>query len=89
MDSLRKAEQSAKKLFGADIQFLLARAPAFGSDDCCILVMGKNHLAAAQGFARVVKGGVKITEERSSGFMSIKPYTYSSVTFAAQTGATA
>lgn len=84
MDALRKAEQSAKKLFGDDISFTLARSPAWGNEDCCILIYGRNHAAVACGFTQAIKGDVSITQEEGGGFRGSPTYTYSCVTFAAQ-----
>ena len=67
---------SAKKVHGQDISILVARAIAFGNDDNLILVMGKNHKAAATDVARMVKGA-KVSEETSTDgkvYSSVKFY---------------
>lgn len=54
---------SAKKVHGADICIMVARAVAFGHADNLVIVSGANHRAAAADFARVVPGA-KVTEEQ-------------------------
>lgn len=71
---------SARKVHGADISIMVARAVAFGHDDNLILVQGKNHGEVAIDLVRVVGKGARITEEESSEFMG-KKYKYSCVNF--------
>jgi hypothetical protein len=79
-ETLKSATESARKLFGNDIHIMVARSPAYGDSDCCIIVNGKNHAAAACGFMQVAKGAT-IKTERATSFRGSNPYTYSVVTF--------
>jgi L-asparaginase II len=81
-DAVSAAVTSARKVFGPDIEMMVARCPAWGNDDCCILVYGAQHALAAHGFARVVKGA-QIEQQSSPPFMGTPGRTYSAVTFSA------
>ena len=76
---------SAKKVHGADIFIMVARAISFGHDDNLIIVQGRKHERAAadlvKAFAAVGKKP-KVTTEKSSGFMGIPPSEYTTVQFA-------
>ena len=51
MSSVKVAEQAARKLFGEDVSFTVARSPAWGNEDCCVLIYGRSHAAVALTFA--------------------------------------
>ena len=72
---------SARKVHGADISITVARAKAFGNDDNLIVVMGRNHKAAAGDVARSVGKGAKVTERQGTAFLGSPAYTYSEVAF--------
>ncbi len=46
---------AAKAAFGSDIIAMLARCPAFGHKDCCLIISGKNHAKAAKAFLTKVR----------------------------------
>lgn len=79
MQSVQQTRDAARKVFGDDIEFTLARAPAWGNDDCCILVYGKQHAAAARAFGCLA--GATVTADRGGGFMGRPIFSYSIVTF--------
>lgn len=79
MDKQIKAiNESARKLFGADTSILVARAPAFGNRDACVIVMGKRHADAARHFALAVRGA-RIQTVAGVDFLSNKPTAHSTV----------
>lgn len=83
---LRALNQSARKVHGADITVMVARAVAWGHDDNLILVSGRNHARAAADIARaVVSQGSKpvITEERTADFLGSVDRITSKIQFAA------
>ena len=80
--TLSTAVASARKLYGDDIEMLVARCPAWGNDDCCVLVYGKRHAEAAGAFALVVKGA-RIEQQSTAAWRSIPAHTYSAVSFPA------
>jgi hypothetical protein len=84
-DSIKKVNESAKKLFGSDISISVARCPAWGDQDTCILVSGKRHIEAASDFARL--RGAMLSTAKSDGFMGMPSYTYSKVTIPAEVSA--
>ena len=55
---------AARKLFGADVNILVARAPAFGNDDVCFVVQGRRQTEVAHHLLRFMRGG-KISENAS------------------------
>lgn len=61
-NEIKAINESAKKIHGADISLMVARAIHFGHDDNLVIVSGKNHKAAAKDFAKVVPGAI-LTEE--------------------------
>ncbi len=61
-NEIKALNESAKKVHGADINLLVARAVCFGNDDNLVIVSGKNHKAAAKDFAKVTPGAI-LTEE--------------------------
>lgn len=74
--AIQAAQAAARKVFGADIRISVARSPAFGNDDVCVIVAGAEHAAAARSFARVVPSA-KISEQISCAWMDRPAYTYS------------
>lgn len=85
-EAIKDATDRARKLYGADIRILVARSPAFGHDDTCILVQGRRHAEVAAGFARVMRGA-RIKTETTTTALGSQPRTYSSVVAKAQGGA--
>jgi hypothetical protein len=79
MESVGDLEESARKNFGGDIRIMLARCPAWGHEDICILISGSKHRAAAAPFRRL---GAQISEREGAGFGGLPPYTYSAVEIA-------
>lgn len=75
---LADAIAAGRKVFGPDFNLAIARCPAWGNDDTCILVYGKHHVAAAQGFMALPDATVKV--EQGGGFMGSPTYTYSAAT---------
>lgn len=61
-NEIKAINESAKKIHGADICIMVARAIHFGHDDNLVIISGKNHKAAALDFVRVTPGAV-VTEE--------------------------
>ena len=61
-NSIKAINQKAKAVHGADLCIMVARCIAFGHTDNLVIVMGKNHRAAAADFVRVTPGA-KVTEE--------------------------
>lgn len=59
--SIQQTTASAQTLFGGDICIMVARAPAYGDDDTCILITGKRHAEAAKAFM-AIKGAKRTTE---------------------------
>lgn len=53
--------KSARKVFGSDVNVLVARAPAFGNDDVCFVVQGRRQAEVARDLLRFVRSG-KISE---------------------------
>ena len=82
MTNIRATETSARNVHGADINILLARAPALGHTDCCVIIQGEKHAAVAFDIARFAKGA-KITLQTSPAFMGLPASTHSVVEFPA------
>lgn len=83
---LRALNKSARKVHGADVTVMVARAVAWGHDDNLILVSGRNHTRAAADIARAVASqGSKpvVTEERTTCFLGGPDHISSKITFAA------
>lgn len=80
MDSiLTEAIKSARKIFGSDITIMIARSPAYGHEDCCIIVNGTQHRRAARSMASVIDSALhQVVESRR---FSGESYSYSTVTF--------
>jgi len=76
--ALRSATEQARKLYGADINVLVARAPAFGNDDTCILVSGDRHAEAAAGLARVLRDA-RVEEQTQKSYFGCTSTAYSRV----------
>lgn len=79
-DSIQSVTKLARKIHGADISIIVARSIAFGHTDNLILVMGKNHIAAAADLVRVI-GGAQCKEVASTTFAGEPPATHSEVAF--------
>lgn len=77
-ESIKSINGQARKVFGADTSILVARAPAFGNDDTCIIVSGKRHAEAAMGFATIK--GAKLKTEIGHCFIDDTEYTFTTVT---------
>ena len=77
--------ETLKPRFGADVSITLARAPAWGNDDACLLINGTRHeettLAVIVGLAAVGATKFKTEVLGSYGFRGIPPYTYSLLSF--------
>jgi len=54
-ETLVSFNTTARKAFGNDTNIVIARCPAYGSADTCLLVYGANHNQAAIAFASKVK----------------------------------
>lgn len=67
-DSIQSVNKLARKVHGADISILVARAVTFGHTDNLILVMGANHEAAARDLVRLI-GGAQSKVVQSVSFM--------------------
>ncbi len=80
LQSVQEAQVAAQKVFGANTKFMVARAPAWGHDDCCVLVYGDRHADAAKAFLYATAAEIKT--EIGGGFRGSPFYTYSVVTFA-------
>jgi hypothetical protein len=84
---LRAAIESGRKVFGADHDLMIARCPAWGSDDVCLIVRGKQHAAAARAVASKCGPSAKVTEQTSCAWtppgstVERPAYTYSVVEF--------
>lgn len=74
------ASASARKVFGPDLKMMVARCPAWGGADTCIIINGALHAKAAQGFAQVIPGA-KLTPHTSGGFLGLPASTYTVVEF--------
>lgn len=61
-NEIKAINDSAKKVHGADISIMVARAIHFGHDDNLVIISGKNHKAAAKDFAKVIANAV-LTQE--------------------------
>jgi hypothetical protein len=48
--------RASKAQFGNDIKVFVARSPAFGDKDCCVIFHGQNQVAAAKAFNLKAKG---------------------------------
>lgn len=72
-------ESVARKLFGSDIEILLARHPSYGDDEVEMLVYGVLHPLAAAVIARS-NPRAKVEKLHGSKFSTGKAYTYTSVT---------
>lgn len=79
--NVKPVQESARKLFGADIEIMIARCRAWGHEDSCIIVRGKRHSDAAAGFAKVVRGA-KLTVDASPAFMGAPASTFSVIEWA-------
>lgn len=79
-DSIQSVNKLARKVHGADISILVARAVTFGHTDNLILVMGVNHEAAARDLVRLI-GGAKSTVVQSVSFMDEPVRFHSEVSF--------
>lgn len=66
-ESISEFNRSARKVFGSDVNVLVARAPSFGNDDVCFVVQGRRQAEVARDLLRFVRGG-KISES-STEFM--------------------
>ena len=64
-DTIKSLNESARKVHGSDIYFLVARAKAWGHVDNLVIVQGKNHSLAAADVARVLPGAKIMLEETS------------------------
>lgn len=84
MSSIRALEASASKVLGCKIEMMIARCPAWGSDDCCVIVKGERHAAAAASMVLVAGPGAKVELVEQCGFRGAPDYTYSVVTFPAK-----
>jgi len=42
--------KAARAVFGRDLIVMLARCPAFGHSDCCVIFSGAKHQEAAKAF---------------------------------------
>jgi hypothetical protein len=61
--------ESARKVFGSDVNVLVARAPAFGNEDVCFVVQGLRQAEVARDLLRFVRGG-KISQSTTK-FMGV------------------
>lgn len=78
---VKPVQKSARKLFGADIEIMVARCKAWGHDDSCIIVRGKRHLEAAAGLAKAVRGA-RLSIDTSPAFMGAPASTFSLIEWA-------
>lgn len=78
---LKPVQESARKLFGADIEIMLASCKAWDNDDNCIVVRGERHAEAATGFVRVVRGA-KLSSHKTAAFMDSPAESFSTVEWA-------
>ncbi len=75
-DAVYSAEKQAKSMFGNDISITMARCPAYGNEDVCILISGTKHAEAARPFLASMRGA-KLSESSSVSFKTGMSYTYS------------
>lgn len=84
-NEIKAINDSAKKIHGADICIMVARAIHFGHEDNLVIISGKNHKAAAKDFVKVTPGAViteKFHPEMDWGDGDVSPaYTTSLITF--------
>jgi hypothetical protein len=80
IQKLRGVVESGRKVFGHDLDMVVARTPMWGHDDCCILVYGKNHKPAAESFGLLISGA-KITQDTTPAWNGLPERTYSVVEF--------
>lgn len=83
--NIQALTQSARKVHGADISILIARATAWGNTDNLLLVSGRNHRGAAADIARAaVRIGAKprITEANTTNHIGGGVRVHSEVQFA-------
>ena len=78
---MKPVQESARKLFGADILIMIARCKAWEHEDNCIIVRGQRHSDAAAGFAKSARG-MKLTTETSPAFMGTPASTFSVIEWA-------
>ena len=69
----------ARRLHGADISVMVARAPALGNADCLLIVNGERHADAAWDLARVIGQGSRVQLEHTTAFMGLSSRSYSTV----------
>lgn len=85
MIDTRQLAETLKPRFGADVAITLARAPAWGNEDACLLVHGARHeetaLAVIVGLAAVGATKFKTEVQTGGGFRGMPTYTYSVVSF--------
>lgn len=56
-NTIAAMNNSAKKVFGSDINMIVARAPAFGNDDVCLIIQGRRQDEVAADLLRLLDGG--------------------------------
>ncbi|MEK7947672.1 hypothetical protein WKR98_23205 [Pigmentiphaga sp. YJ18] len=79
MQDLELFIASARRLHGADISVMVARAPALGNADCLLIVTGERHAEAAQNLVQAIGLGARAQFERTVAFMGLPARTYSTV----------
>jgi hypothetical protein len=82
--NMKQLNDSARKVHGADIDFQLVRSIAWGNEDICILITGRNHSRAAADLAMCgARIGMrsKVQEQTSAGFQGAPARIYSAVSF--------
>ena len=86
-DKVREAVESGRKLFGADHDMVIARAPMYGNDDVCLLIYGEQHQLAARVVASKCGPAVKVKVENSCAWRDRPARSYSVVEFPVEVSA--
>lgn len=71
-ETINNLNESARKVYGPDINVSVARAPAFGNDDICFIVHGLRQSEVALDLLRFVhRGEISQTSSEFMGHESI------------------
>ena len=85
MIDTQQLAETLKPRFGEDLSLALARAPAWGHADACLLVYGQRHedaaIALIVGLASTGATKFKTDVLTSGGFRGMPAHTYSTISF--------
>lgn len=79
MQDLEPFIAAVRRLHGASISVMVARAPAFGNADFLLIVNGGRHADAAWDLARAIGQGSRVQLEHTTAFMGLASRSYSTV----------